>query len=88
MTEQLDNRRKRIRFRSWHRGTKETDLILGSFADHHLAGLDDRQLELFESLLEVADAELLDWISGRLPVPASHDNEVMALLKDFKLPRR
>lgn len=85
MTDDLETRRKRARFRSWHRGTKEADLVLGGFADRHLATLDEHSLEMFEALLEVADADLLDWIFGRVPVPESHDNLIMARLRTFDI---
>ncbi|MBV9585986.1 MAG: succinate dehydrogenase assembly factor 2, partial [Alphaproteobacteria bacterium] len=40
-----DIRRKRLLYRAWHRGTREADLILGSFAEAHLAGFDAMQLD-------------------------------------------
>ena len=79
-----DIRRKRLLFRAWHRGTREADLILGSFAEKHLAAFDDRDLEDFAALLEVPDAELFDWISGRAAPPAEHDNDVTRLLIAFR----
>jgi antitoxin CptB len=75
-----DIRRKRLLFRAWHRGTREADLILGSFAERHLAGFDDAAVQHFESLLEVPDAELFDWIAGRAAPPPEHDTEVTRLL--------
>ncbi|HEX6101764.1 MAG TPA: succinate dehydrogenase assembly factor 2, partial [Alphaproteobacteria bacterium] len=42
--ESSEIRRKRLRFRAWHRGTRETDLLFGGFADAHLAALDEAQL--------------------------------------------
>ena len=80
MTDSLDPRRKRLLFRSRHRGTKETDLMLGGFAERHLAALDDRQLDRFEALLDLPDGDLFDWITGRVPPPPAHDDDVMALL--------
>ena len=60
-----DIRRKRLLFRSWHRGTREADLILGSFAEAYLAGFDENRLDEYELLLACPDAELFDWIAGR-----------------------
>lgn len=80
----IDIRRKRLRFRSWHRGTREADLILGSFADSHLAGFDAARLAEFEALLDVSDAELFDWIVGRAAPPPEHDSEVARLLLAFR----
>ena len=60
-------RRKRLSFRSWHRGTREADLILGRFADAHLAGFDEAQLDRYEALLDCPDPDIFDWVSGRAP---------------------
>jgi antitoxin CptB len=84
MCEPLDIRRKRLLFRSWHRGTKETDLLLGSFAQTHLAGLSDPQLDRYEALLENDDAGLFGWITGRVAPPPEHDSDVLRLLMNFR----
>lgn len=63
MTE--DTRIKRLRMRSWRRGTKEMDLILGPFADQRLAGLDAVLLDRYEALLEENDQDLYAWILAR-----------------------
>ena len=83
-----DTRRKRLSFRAWHRGTREADLILGSFAEAHLAGFDAAGLDQFEALLECPDADLFDWIAGRAVPPPEHDTEVTRLLLAFRYPPR
>ena len=75
MTETRDTRLKRLRLRSWRRGTKEMDLILGGFADAGLAGLaglDDPELDAYEALLEENDWDLYYWITGAREAPAAH----------------
>ena len=84
MTDSPDIRRKRLLFRSWHRGTREADLILGSFAESHLAEFDEPQLDRFEALLEVPDAELFDWINGRAAPPPKHNTDMTRLLLAFR----
>ena len=79
-----DIRRKRLLFRAWHRGTREADLILGSFADAHLPGFDAAQLDRFEALLECPDAELFDWINNRAPPAPEYDHDVTRLLRAFR----
>jgi len=79
-----DIRRKRLLFRSWRRGTRETDLILGRFAEAHLADFDAAQLDLYEALLECSDADVFDWVSGRAAPPAAQDHDVMRLLLAFR----
>jgi antitoxin CptB len=80
VTSSSEIRRKRLLFRSWHRGTRESDLILGRFADTHLAGFDEAQLDRYEALLDCADADIFDWVSGRTAPPPEHDHDVTRLL--------
>ena len=80
MTSSSEIRRKRLSFRSWHRGTRETDLILGRFADAYLAGLDEAQLNRYEALLDCPDADIFDWVTGRALPPREHDHDVTRLL--------
>ncbi len=84
MSETDDPRRKRLLFRSWHRGTREADLILGRFAEAHLAAFDDRQLQRYEALLACDDADLIDWVGGRAAPPPELDHDVMHMLLAFR----
>jgi antitoxin CptB len=77
----LAEQRKRLRFRSWHRGTKEIDQLLGTFADAWLDRLDARQLACYEALLENSDPDLYAWILTLEAVPAAFDNDVLELLQ-------
>jgi antitoxin CptB len=76
--------RKRLLYRGRHRGMREMDILLGGFAERHLDGFDCDQLARFGVLLELSDPDLYNWISGREPVPAEYDSDVMQLLLDFK----
>ncbi|TVQ57696.1 MAG: succinate dehydrogenase assembly factor 2 [Rhodobacteraceae bacterium] len=67
MTETRDSRLKKLRIRSWRRGTKEMDLLLGPYADEALAALDGAALDAYERLLEENDQDLYAWISGQAP---------------------
>lgn len=82
--EAIEDRRKRLRFRSWHRGMREMDLLMGSFADAHVGGFDSGLLDRYEALLELSDPDLYNWMSGREPVPPEHDDDVMRLLTAFR----
>jgi antitoxin CptB len=61
-------RRRKLRFRSWHRGMREADLILGPFADAALAALTTAEIDQYEKLLEFPDTILLPWLTGEHPV--------------------
>jgi len=67
---ELSARRRRLMFRAWHRGTKETDLMVGGFVQRHIAVFTDDELDELEGVLELLDVDLADWLSGRRPIPA------------------
>jgi antitoxin CptB len=81
--EGLALRRKRVRWRAWHRGIRELDLILGRFADARLAGLDGGGLDAFEALLDVPDQEALDWLTGAAEPPAPYRTPLFAAIVAF-----
>lgn len=81
----LERRRKRLKFRSWHRGMQEMDILIGRFADRNLDLFSERQLELFEALLHETDPDLYSWITDQQPIPPGLDHDVMRLLKTFTL---
>jgi antitoxin CptB len=82
-TDGMEPRRKKLLFRSWHRGMREMDLIMGRFAEERLDGMSDAELDVFELLIEAPDRDLLAWITGREPTPANYDTAVFLALKAF-----
>ena len=80
----LSTRRKRLLFRSRHRGSREMDLLLGRFAERHLPTFSERQLDLFEELLGVSDPDLYAWLAGRTAPPPALKHDVMKLFLNFK----
>lgn len=83
MGEAIHIRRKRLLFRSRHRGTREADLLLGGFADRHVASLEAAQLDRYEALLDNSDPDIYAWLTERAPIPPEHDHDVMALLQRY-----
>lgn len=75
-----DKRRDRLRFRSWHRGTREMDLLLGSFADANLYAFSADEVDQYEAILELSDPDLYNWITGNEAVPSDADSGVMRKL--------
>ncbi|CAN7475777.1 succinate dehydrogenase assembly factor 2 [Phyllobacterium sp. LjRoot231] len=75
-TTDLPPRQRRILFRSWHRGMREMDLILGQFADAHIDTLSDEELDQYEALMEALDRDLLKWVTGEAEVPAEFDTPI------------
>jgi antitoxin CptB len=79
----LDARRRKLLFRSWHRGIREMDLILGRFADARIAELGERELDDYDRLIGYPDPDLYLWVTGQAPVPADCDNALFASLCAF-----
>jgi antitoxin CptB len=80
----LDDRRKRLLFRCWHRGTREMDLILGRFADAEIATLSDDELGTLERLIEVPDPDLYAALTGDTPLPPEHASALFDRIKAFR----
>jgi antitoxin CptB len=83
--EDLPMRRRRLRYRAWHRGTKEMDLVLGPFADAHLEAYGPPELDRLEALMDEEDIDLLKWVMGQEPVPATSDPALLKTIIDFRL---
>ena len=81
----LDDRRKRLLFRCWHRGTREMDLILGRFADAEIADLSDTELVQLEGLIEVPDPDLYAALTGDRVLPAEHASALFDRIKAFRV---
>ena len=80
MSEDRATRLKRLQMRSWRRGTKEMDLILGRFWDDHGANLDAATLDAYEALLNENDQDLYQWASGQVAPPPAHADILSRIL--------
>ena len=76
----LDERRRRILFRAWRRGSREMDLVMGRYVDANLPAMSENELDAFERLLDVPDPQLFAWIAGDGPAPA-RDAPLVAKLR-------
>jgi antitoxin CptB len=80
----LDDRRKRLLFRCWHRGTREMDLILGRFADTEIADLTNDELGQLEQLIEVPDPDLYAALTGNAPLASEYASALFERIKAFR----
>ena len=83
MASGLPVRHRRLRFRSWHRGSREVDILLGNFCDQYLLEMKKADLEQFEALLEQPDLDIWNWAVGRQKIPTNFDHDVMRRLKKY-----
>ena len=81
--DELDLRRRRLRYRAWHRGMREMDLVLGRFADAELESLTPHELDQLEALMEAPDPDLFAWILGQSDVPPERDTVIFRRLAEF-----
>ncbi|CAN7754330.1 succinate dehydrogenase assembly factor 2 [Bradyrhizobium sp. LjRoot220] len=80
----LDDRRKRLLFRCWHRGTREMDLILGRFADAEIVDLSDSDMAELERLLEVPDPDLYAALTGDKPLAPEYASALFDRIKAIR----
>ena len=80
----LDERRRKLKFRAWRRGFREMDLLMGSFADAHLADMSDEDLSEFERLLSPPDWEVYAWLLGQKAVPGNFNSALLTRMLAFR----
>ena len=82
-SEGLGERQRRLLFRSWHRGIRETDLLLGRFADAWIGEMSDAELHEYERLLEVPDHDIYGWVTGELEIPQDYRSALLSRIAQF-----
>ena len=85
--EDKETRVRRLKYRANHRGIKEMDIILGSFADEILDSLDDTQVLDFEALMAEHDRDLLTWFTGEVEFPFEDLQPIFEMVRDHTLAR-
>lgn len=80
-------RRRRLLFRATHRGTHETDLLVGDFVAALLETFTDAEMDALEAVMELPDVELADWLTGRLPIPEDVELPMLRAMRDAALAR-
>jgi antitoxin CptB len=76
-----DARLKRIRFRAWHRGTREADYMIGGFFDRYHGSWGEAEIAWFEALIEEDDVDIMAWALGTLDVPEEYRGAQMELMR-------
>jgi antitoxin CptB len=82
-SEGLDLRLRKLKFRLWHRGIREMDLVMGGFADAELMNLSDAELAEVEGWLDIPDQQMFAWVNGSEPPPAEFDTSLFRKLRAF-----
>ena len=78
-----ETRIKRLRFRAWHRGTQEADLLIGGFFDRYAADWNDEQVGWFEALMQEQDIDIMAWAVGTATVPERWQGDMMSAMQQL-----
>ena len=76
-------RLKRLRFRSWHRGTKEADLMIGGFYDRHAERWNDDEIAWFEALMDEDDVAIMGWAMGTIAAPPRLQGKMLTAMQQL-----
>ena len=77
----IDDELKALQWRAHHRGTREADLMIGGFFDHHHAGWDAQQRAWFAALLDEQDVDVMAWAIGTAEAPERYQGSMLDQLK-------
>jgi antitoxin CptB len=75
-----EHRLKRLRFRAWHRGTKEADMMVGGFFDRHGESWSESEIDWFERFIEEQDVDIMAWAMQVQAVPVEWQGPMMTAL--------
>ena len=76
-----DARLKRLRFRAWHRGIREADMLVGGYFDRWHAAWNAAETDWFEALLEEQDVDIIAWAMGTVAAPERWHGLMMTRLQ-------
>ncbi len=79
----IETRRKRLRYRAWHRGTRELDMILGPYAETHAATMSGADIDRLEALMQQEETDLLGWFMGQTVPPEDAPVDLIAEIAEF-----
>ena len=77
------DRLKRLRFRAWHRGTREADYMIGCYFDRFHGEWNVEQVEWFEALIDEEDVDIMGWALGTISVPEEYAGPMMERMRQL-----
>ena len=79
----MDEVLRALKYRAWHRGTREADMMIGGFFDAHHAGWDAHERSLFAALLAETDVDIMAWAIGTQPIPDRYQGPMMVTMQQL-----
>jgi antitoxin CptB len=77
-----DARRRRLLYRATHRGTQETDLLVGGYVAARIDAFSDADLDALDAILDLPDPDLANWLTGREDIPPEADSAMLRAMRD------
>lgn len=81
--DKLEQLKKKIKYRSLYRGTKEMDLLLSSFVQKVINQLDSNELMELDKFLSLEDEVIYNLYQNNNLVTPPVNNKILNLFKDF-----
>ncbi len=80
---EMENLRRELLYKSTHRGCKETDILLGKYAEARLTTMDHATLNAYQELIEQPDNDIYDWITDKAALPTNLNAKLIYDIKQF-----
>jgi antitoxin CptB len=77
----MDEVLRALKYRAWHRGTREADMLIGGFFDAHHAAWNAHDKALFAALLMETDVDIMAWAIGTEVPPERYEGPMMDALR-------
>ena len=82
---ELESLKKKIKYRSSYRGTKEMDLLLNSFVTHIINSLSHEELKKLDDFLNCEDEDIINFYLNKIPIATFDDKKILDLFIDYKI---
>ncbi|WP_265529796.1 succinate dehydrogenase assembly factor 2 [Sphingomicrobium marinum] len=79
----MDELRRALKYRAWHRGTREADMMIGGFFDRYNETWGEHELALFAALLTETDVDIMAWAIGTQEVPERYQGPMMEAMQQL-----
>lgn len=76
-----DDTIRELIYKSWHRGCKETDILLGFFAKDCIHTLEETTLEIYKSFIAEPDWDIYAWLTEGSTPPTKYEKIVGIILE-------
>jgi antitoxin CptB len=81
MEDEMDELLRALKYRAWHRGTREADMMIGGYFDAHSTEWGEEARTWFSDLLNEQDVDIMAWAIGTAPAPERFQGPMLDALQ-------